>query len=242
MATKIFALGRPGSGKSTAARHIEEKAKEQGLSVSHITDLPILYDMLHADTEHRQFAPNPANDFDVIDFAAYDTALLRLGEQIKKEKSDLTIIEFGRDDYKRAFELLGEDQMRDAFFLFCEATTETCLSRVHGRNTDAASPHAHPTRSDERYREYYGKDNFNYMSTQFEKDFPHAKQRLLCIFNEGITNTEFLGRVNSFAETPLASLTGKETQSAMPLGIPKYPNRGEEILTIQQTGLPPERR
>jgi adenylate kinase family enzyme len=200
---KIFVLGRPGSGKSTAARYIEEQAKSRRFSVSHISDLPILYAMFYADKEYKQFAPNPSNDFDVIDFAAYDTAILLLGEKARKETADVVIIEFGRNDYKRAFELLGDDLRRDAFFLFCEATTETCLSRVHARNTNSTSPDAHPTRSDERYRDYYGKNNLNYMSSQFEVDFQFDKQRLLCIFNEELSEKEFLSRVNGFAETVL---------------------------------------
>src|SRR5947208_3252305 len=81
MAVKLFLLGRPGSGKSTAARYIELLAADRKWSVVSLNDYTFLQEMFRADTQHQQFRPtgSPESDaFDVIDFSVLDRALEKI--------------------------------------------------------------------------------------------------------------------------------------------------------------------
>jgi nucleoside-triphosphatase THEP1 len=46
MLVKVFVLGRPGSGKTTAVNHILKGAQAINVSAKSIKDYDILYDML----------------------------------------------------------------------------------------------------------------------------------------------------------------------------------------------------
>ncbi len=79
MTAKLFILGRPGSGKSAAARRIVERAKYRRFSAMHINDYQILLAMAQADTNHKYFYPTMyANGFDVHNFSVMDVALTKV--------------------------------------------------------------------------------------------------------------------------------------------------------------------
>lgn len=124
----LFALGRPGCGKSTAARHIQaclETQKPEKWSVTRIKDYEILYEMFEQDrnikdTSRRRFCEAivegyGVRGFDVLDFIVLDEALEKTAQKISsclKEASSpsqksLTIVEFARDNYKDVFEKLA---------------------------------------------------------------------------------------------------------------------------------------
>ena len=52
MAITVFLLGRPGSGKSTAAHFIDLLARQQGCSTTHLNDYPFLFIQFEADIHH----------------------------------------------------------------------------------------------------------------------------------------------------------------------------------------------
>src|SRR5579859_7490203 len=98
---KIFVLGRPGCGKSRAARRIVKLAKLQCYSANRINDYPILRGMFREDTVGKQFnALEDHEGFDVIDFTVLDTALKMVEQKaLKYEQSlDVIVLEFARND------------------------------------------------------------------------------------------------------------------------------------------------
>ncbi|MBI4225600.1 hypothetical protein HY612_00640 [Candidatus Roizmanbacteria bacterium] len=182
MGVKVFILGRPGSGKSTAARFIENKAKGRGLTTCHLYDFPILYEMFWEDTRGR-FQARQDGNFDIIDPSVYHETLNRLEKVAELSQAQLTIIEFARDDYKEALRHFSPDFLTGAFCLYFDASIETCLDRAHKR-LDPTNPDSHPIRPNEKFRDYYGKDIREYMLSQFAADYQFG-DRYGFISNEG---------------------------------------------------------
>src|SRR5206468_9524195 len=116
MGVKLFILGRPGSGKSTAARHLNYLMRCQAWSVKHFNDYDILLEMFQADTEHKKFRPTPHNGFDATDFTVFDDALKELEKRVQAEvaRVNLLTIEFARDDYRMALKQFSADFLQDS--------------------------------------------------------------------------------------------------------------------------------
>src|SRR6266516_3868031 len=138
MAIKVFILGRPGSGKSTAARFIAMLAQNKDRSSIRINDYEILYNMFRADTTHKKFLSAEHNGFKVIDFSVLDAALKEVEKKARiyipsMKKDDLIIIEFARNDYRKSLKQFKRDFLRDAYFLFIETDIDTCVRRVYER-------------------------------------------------------------------------------------------------------------
>src|ERR1051326_7235533 len=156
MSLKVFILGRPGSGKTTAARYVSRLAIVCGLTAIHLNDYDILKQMFLADTEHLIFRPTENNGFDVRDFSTLEIALQKLNEEIEKRSAtyDIITVEFARDDYQQALRKFDTNILRSACFLYLDADIETCLRRVHERVTHASSADDHPSISDELFKVY----------------------------------------------------------------------------------------
>jgi nucleoside-triphosphatase THEP1 len=140
MAVKIFILGRPGSGKSTAIRHIEAYLKKDypGWSVIPFNDYEILQEMFRVEklfpTNRPKFRETEHGGFDVVDFSVLDTVLKELERQVRgrcSTKDELIFIEFARDDYSKALEQFSHTFLQDAHFLFLDTDVRTCIQRVH---------------------------------------------------------------------------------------------------------------
>src|SRR5260370_41551086 len=95
MAEKLFILGRPGSGKTTAARHVVKLAQGKGCSALHFNDYDILRAMFQADDEHKMFRPTEHNGFDVLDFSVLDTALQLIDKSVRECMSSADLITLG---------------------------------------------------------------------------------------------------------------------------------------------------
>ncbi len=140
MATTIL-LGRPGSGKTTAARHFMQRAYEKDVPVVHIDDYEILQEKFRADTEHVRFHPlnqdRECSGFDVIDFRVLDEALKEAEARAKTYteiiKNGLVIVEFARNDYQEALKLFHPDFLQEAYLLFFTIDIETSIQRVQQR-------------------------------------------------------------------------------------------------------------
>ncbi len=167
MLIKVFILGRPGSGKTTAFHWIQQRAEESGWSVNRIRDYEILHNMFLNDTEQKKFRAIDHNGFDVIDFSVLKDALLEVERLVKlrmlttKDK-ELLIVEFARDDYKIALEIFSTDLLQDTHILFVDADVNTCIQRIHQRIACRLAPDNHFI-SDTIMKKYYGKDNTEYM-------------------------------------------------------------------------------
>src|SRR5689334_6970588 len=118
MAVKVFILGRPGSGKTTAARHVVKLVQSNNCLARHFNDYEILRAMFHSDYEHKKFRPTEHNGFDVLDFSVLDTALQDIEKSVQELISSLdliTTIEFARDDYSKAFKHFSSNFLREAY-------------------------------------------------------------------------------------------------------------------------------
>lgn len=163
MLVKLFVLGRPGSGKTTAFHRIQERAEETGWSVSRIRDYEILHNMFMNDTEQKKFRAIDHNGFDVTDFSVLNDALLEVERLVKlrmltTKGKKLLIVEFARDDYKMALEIFSADLLRDTHILFVDADLDVCMRRIHQRISHVSKPDNHFI-SDTIMKKYYGKDN-----------------------------------------------------------------------------------
>lgn len=165
MFTKLFILGRPGSGKSAAARRVIEHTEDHRFSAIHINDYGILLNLSHTDKEGKYFRPAKyANGFDVCDFRILDDALKRLEEDASTyiHKVEFILIEFARDDYYHALRQFTHQFIQDAYFLYINTDTDTCIARIYERTVHPKTPDDHFV-SDTIIREYYEKDNGPYI-------------------------------------------------------------------------------
>jgi adenylate kinase family enzyme len=199
MGVKVFVLGRPGSGKSTAARHLNHLMRCQGWSVKHFNDYDILWEMFLADTEHKKFRPTPHNGFDATDFTVFDDALRELEKRVQTEveQVNLLTIEFARDDYRMALKQFSPEFLRDSYFLFLDADIETCLRRVHDRVEHAATNDDHPSFSDDIFRWYYARDNRLYMAYHLSAEF--GIRKLAKVIDNTGPLPRFLSSIQRFA-------------------------------------------
>jgi hypothetical protein len=140
MVSKLFLLGRPGSGKSTVRRYVTKIAQQQSLSPYPINDDKILRNMCITDVLHTRIRPTEFGGFEVLDFSVLDTALHIIEHRVEKalkkhplELPRIAIIEFARSDYIQALSQFDLDFLKDAHFLILESNVDTCIDRIERR-------------------------------------------------------------------------------------------------------------
>jgi adenylate kinase family enzyme len=200
MLSVLFALGRPGSGKSWASRHILERVRD--VEWTRIKDYVILYDWFLADKAQKRFCPSAYKGFDVVDFSVLDEALVEVQGQVLKLRSsttenELVIIEFARDDYSKALQQFDAGLLKNAYFLFVEAEVKTCIQRIHERVKEPGDDNHFV--SDEILKRYYSKDNVHYMMHGIQKEFGIEHQRVKVIHNND-SIAQFMLEVDQFIE------------------------------------------
>jgi adenylate kinase family enzyme len=201
MATKIFLLGRPGSGKSTAARYIQQYGKKCDWSTQHINDYHFLFEFFQQDIHHQQFRPSGCGGFDVLDFSVLDRALQAVeAKALQYITHDQTflLLEFARNDYWQALKQFNSHFLQDAYFLFLEADIETCIQRVYNRSYHPTSHDDHFI-SEEMIRSYYHEDNKLYLIHNMLTEYAISDSRIRIIDNTG-SRSNFYGQIRSFLE------------------------------------------
>lgn len=189
MAVKLFILGFPGSGKSTAFRHVRHYLTQQqnGWLAVRVNDYDILKEIFQADTDHRKFRPTEHDGFDVIDISVCDDALQMAREKVKGLISNtidqLVVIEFSRNDYRKALDHFGVDLLQNSYFLFLEVDEAICRNRLKARITDPPTPDNHFV--SEFILESYYKDTLPYRPLDLKADFGIDEQNILVIDNNG---------------------------------------------------------
>lgn len=147
MVTKLFVVGTPGCGKSAVVRElIEPMLRDLQLSFIHFNDYDFLKEMFLKDAqkveEERRFKTDGHEGFIVLDFDTFDEALQLLKIEIEEEISrqsqlcpypPFVIIEFSRNDYKRAFQQFGTKFLEDAWFIYLDTSIANCKQRIRER-------------------------------------------------------------------------------------------------------------
>ncbi len=212
MPIKLFILGRPGSGKSTAYRYIQAYMEQwyPCWSISRYLDYNFLYAMYLREKRFpdnnrpQQFRSTKFGGFDVLDFSVLDTALKNLEKQAWQSYSpledELIVIEFARDDYKKALRQFRATFLKDAYFLFIEADLPTCIQRVKDRVVEPSTIDNHFV-SEDILTTYYGERN---ILPDFKKDFRVAidKKRVKIISSQGSLSA-FNTKVEKFIQAIL---------------------------------------
>ncbi|HSW96584.1 MAG TPA: hypothetical protein VLF89_02030 [Candidatus Saccharimonadales bacterium] len=173
---KVFLLGRPGSGKSTASRYLAEAIKQKKITVERINDFPLLKEMFLADKEQKRFVPTDEGGFNAIDHEVLNEVLQAVELKVIERKYagvHFVTIEFARDNYQKAFRYFSNFfLLTDSYVLFLDADIETCLYRVKARIANPKTSDDHTSFPEKKFRKYYGKNNRAYMKYGFKKDFP----------------------------------------------------------------------
>jgi uridine kinase len=171
MLVKVFVLGRPGSGKSTAMYHLLTLARQRNYSALSIDDYNILYHMSQQDTQHIQFRSTNYDGFDVLDPSVFDTALEVLEQQVQStlalEVDGIITIEFARNDYAQALSKFSPEFLKDAYVFFVDADLDTCIERIYQRVTSPFTPSNHFV-SDYVMHTYYNQENWSYVSSDLK--------------------------------------------------------------------------
>jgi len=204
MLVKLFILGRPGSGKSSAAGIIATIAQCRGWITFHINDYDILKEMAQADSAQKIFHLTEHGGFNVRNFSVLDVALRELekrAQHLSLEQDTLIIIEFARDDYSKALKWFSPGFLQDAYFLFMHLDLDTCVERIQKRITYT---YTDPPISDNHYvseeivRGYYHKDNRQYIEDSLKTDYGIMK--LIRIIDNSGSLLELLDNVLWFLD------------------------------------------
>jgi hypothetical protein len=206
---KLFILGRPGSGKSTAYHYIEKymELRYQNWFTSRYLDYIFLYAMYQHEklfpmnNKPKQFRGTRFGGFDVIDFSVLDIALKDLEKQVRQNyyplRDELIVIEFARDDYKKALNQFSPSFLKDAYFLYIDADVPTCIQRVKERVTGPQTK----DNSDNFFvskhilTKYYGKQIIH---SDLKKDLHTPVDRRVKIINSRGSLSDFHMKVEKF--------------------------------------------
>lgn len=218
MAINLFLLGRPGSGKSTAAHYIQWLIKKYHWSAVHINDYHFLLAQFKADVHQRKFKSSGCGGFDVLDFSVLDTVLHDLEHEAQayaQHPHTLLLLEFARRDYMQALQQFHPDFLRSARFIFFEANLDTCVNRVYERAY-------HPTNSDDHFiseemlRSYYQEDNKVHLIYKLLTSYDISEDNI-CVIHNNSTRRNFYEQVRRFT-IDLLLAPGEELQHSVGIG------------------------
>lgn len=212
MVVKLFILGLPGSGKSTASRYIERFSEEHSWIAKRFGDYSILFVMFLAEEEGNRFRSTEYGGFDVLDRTVHDEALEKLGHKIEQREKladndkELLIIEFARVNYCRALSFFPSYLLEDAYFLFIDAADlQTCEQRIKERVTKPAIERGKDDNDVSEFilETYYNEDRGRYLelvAPQMIEKFGIRQENISVIENgPTVSEDEFHQRVRDFA-------------------------------------------
>ena len=208
MPVKLFVLGRPGAGKSYAARYIADHLEKQDNSSIHINDYHFLYDQFREDVskQNKRFHRDGHDGFVIDDITVLDEALEYIKrnavEQLESELYDLLMIEFARSDYSAALQTFDREFLRDAYFLFIDVDIETCIKRLTERIIDRKFSDDHHI-SEEVIRKFYTNDNRLYMLVGLLDDY-HLDSRQVKIVDNAGSKEDFELTITNFVDYLIA--------------------------------------
>ncbi len=161
--------------------------------------------MFRQDAEKKQFQAAEAGGFDVVDENVFDKALHELERKVKEYLSSsnaasrkIIIIEFARNNYRRAFEQFSSGFLHSACFLYLDVEVEVCKQRIRARAAKPRYKDDYPV-SEYIFKTYYYGDDGEHISRYLENNHKIEQHRLLVIKNNG-TLKSVGKRVNSFID------------------------------------------
>lgn len=199
MSVNLFILGRPGCGKSHAARYVKKYLKmyfekyilvRRGWSFS-LNDYMFLkqlfvFDQHSCEEAQRRFRATDYDGFEVLDPRVFEEALHTIRKKAivswRQSDYDLVIIEFARANYSQALQIFREKFLQGAYFLFIDADINACFERIQIRVK-------HPQTPDDTFVSehaltfLYSEDNRLYMSVGLSADFGLQQWQVRCIDN-----------------------------------------------------------
>lgn len=195
MIVKLFLLGRPGCGKSSATRHIIKHIQNKKRLIKRFKDFDILKEMSEQEQYKHSFKPTFYDGFDVIDHYVFDVALKELETRIydyipKANANEIIIIEFARSDYVEAFQRFFSFMLQDAHVLFIDTNLDACIQRVKQRMIKPKSTDDHYV-SEEAIQKFYTEQVFP-DNSKFQGKFEKIE-------NNGSLQ-EFIKKVDNFVD------------------------------------------
>lgn len=195
MPIKLFLLGRPGCGKSSATRHIIKHLQNKRRSIKRFKDFDILKEMSSEEQYKQDFKATLYDGFDVVNEYVFDEALKELETRLhryisKAGVNKIIIVEFARNDYVKAFQYFSSFVLNDAHVLLIDTDLDECIERVKRRMDDPKSDDDHYV-SEEAIQKFYAEQvlpDSNMLLGKFEK-----------IDNNG-TFPEFIAKIDNFVK------------------------------------------
>lgn len=157
----VFLLGRPGCGKSTIYRLLEQELKKEKLAreVVRVDDFPVLKELLDRDTKFKRHYRKEGG-FVVTDFTILDDVLKEINHKLKELERPRRIIfvEFARNRYIGALKNFDREVLKRSLLLYVYCPYDVCVQRNVRRFKGAKgrSPDDHIAPSDimEKYYKY----------------------------------------------------------------------------------------
>ena len=228
---KIFVLGLPGCGKSTAVHCITEIAREHGWTIKHFNDYNILRKWFEEEPDGPRFRPTTYGGFDIRDFTVFDIALEKLEQTVLQEVStstkEVAIVEFARASYLKAFQLFSASFLQDAYILCIDADIATCKKRVRYRAKHQYSSDDHYV-SKYIFNAYYRKGSGFCKVEELNKKrdrngiyYSLNSQRVRFIDNSArIAKEQFCGAIRSFTLANIVKESVQDTKiSTLEVGV-----------------------
>lgn len=223
MPVKLFILGRPGSGKSHAARFFELDVKIRDGFFFRVNDYEFLQRQFFFDNNHVRFEPVGDTGFGVVDITIFDEAL----EDVKKKaheccesgEYDIVIIEFARSNYREALQKFGKKFLQDAYFLYIYTELPTCFERIRLR-ADNPQTVDDTFMSEASLNRLYHEDNRYYMLVHLAADFELREEQVVCIDNMGSIG-DFEARLAAFFQI-FEDRIGRSLETDPALYIPAF--------------------